>query len=282
MIAIDPWTTDDLPFGDSLSSAAGWNQVASDWKLLVGDGRGSFVARWNGERAGTVTTRLYGRRLAWVGMVLVHPDFRRRGIATALVEAALDASADCATIALDATDPGRHVYEHLGFRECRRLARFVRPAAPKRGGGAGSDDFARLVGPKDSSAIEAFDGTAFGAPRGDVLRAIVERSPTVSAVAEREGRLLGYGLSRDGRVARHLGPVVAATRDDAEQILRAELGMLSEERAIVDAFLDDPDWVATIERLGFQRERDFVRMVRGDPLPGRGSVQFAAVGPEFG
>ena len=282
MIAVEPWAADDLPFGDSLSAAAGWNQVADDWRLLVGDGPGSFVARWNGERAGTVTTRFYGHRLAWIGMVLVRPEFRRRGIATALVAAALEASGHCATIALDATEQGRHVYGRLGFRECRRLARFVRPSTPKRGVDAESDESVRQVVSTDLVAIESFDGAAFGAPRGDVLRAIADRSSAISAVAASESELLGFGLSRDGRVARHLGPVVAKGRDEAERILRAELERLTDERAIVDAFLDEPDWVATVEGLGFQHERDFVRMVKGDPLPGKGSLQFAAVGPEFG
>ncbi|MCB1202766.1 MAG: GNAT family N-acetyltransferase, partial [Verrucomicrobiae bacterium] len=39
--------------------------------------------------AGTATTTSYASDLAWIGMVLVHPDFRRQGIGTALLERAI-------------------------------------------------------------------------------------------------------------------------------------------------------------------------------------------------
>ena len=40
--------------------------------------------------AGVVTTTRYGNELAWIGMMLVHSEYRRRGIATALMDAAIN------------------------------------------------------------------------------------------------------------------------------------------------------------------------------------------------
>src|SRR5437899_5195592 len=80
-------TRADLPFADSVRALAGWNQTAADWeRILATEPEGCFLAEWNGVPAGTATTTVYGPALAWIGMVLVHPEFRRRGIGRALLE----------------------------------------------------------------------------------------------------------------------------------------------------------------------------------------------------
>ena len=80
-------TREDLPFADSVRALAGWNQTLADWeRFLATAPEGCFLAERNGVPAGTATTIIYNRALAWIGMVLVHPDFRRHGIGRALLE----------------------------------------------------------------------------------------------------------------------------------------------------------------------------------------------------
>ena len=105
-------TPAELDFADSLRALAGWNQTRNDWqRLLAHEPRGCFVAEWNGALAGTATTTCYGTDLAWIGMVLVHPDYRRRGIGTALLQQCLDylSGRGVRCIKLDATPLGRPV-----------------------------------------------------------------------------------------------------------------------------------------------------------------------------
>ena len=72
-------TRADVPFADSLRALAGWNQTVDDWKCFLAlEPDGCFLAEWNGAPVGTATTTVYGPELAWIGMALVHPDFRRR------------------------------------------------------------------------------------------------------------------------------------------------------------------------------------------------------------
>src|SRR5256885_742127 len=79
-------TEGDLPFAENVCSLAGWNQTPGDWRrFLAMEPAGCFVAEWDGLPAGTATTITYGFDLAWIGMVLVHPDYRRRGIGNALL-----------------------------------------------------------------------------------------------------------------------------------------------------------------------------------------------------
>src|SRR5260370_3718505 len=81
----------DLAFADSVRALAGWNQTLDDWRrFLAADPEGCFLAEWNGAPAGTATTTFYAPELAWIGMVLVHPSYRRRGIARAFLGRAIE------------------------------------------------------------------------------------------------------------------------------------------------------------------------------------------------
>ena len=88
-----------------LKDAAGWNQTEKDWqRLLALDSNGCFAAVKDGRLVGTTTTTRYGSDLAWIGMVLVDAQERRQGIATQLMNVAMDYLKDkVATVKLDAT-----------------------------------------------------------------------------------------------------------------------------------------------------------------------------------
>src|ERR1051326_2483087 len=133
-IFVRSMTPSDWPFADSLRALAGWNQTMADWKrLLMLSPRGCFVAEWNGYPAGTVTTISYGGEVAWIGMLLVHPDFRRRGVGQTLLSRCLDTlvgrGINC--IKLDATPEGQPLYQQCGFQAEWCLTRWTgdRPCA---------------------------------------------------------------------------------------------------------------------------------------------------------
>src|SRR5438477_13073544 len=103
----------DLPQTDYLRSLIGWNQTLSDWhRFLSLEPQGCFVAVLNSEVVGTVATTSYGRELAWIGMMLVHPDHRRKGIARRLMLRALEylKGKEVQCIGLDATPAGQPLY----------------------------------------------------------------------------------------------------------------------------------------------------------------------------
>ena len=138
---IRPLEKDDLTFADSIRAAAGWNQTIADWRrLLSHEPEGCFLGEWEGAPAGVVTTTRYGNELAWIGMMLVHSEYRRRGIATALMDAAIEylRSKKVSCIKLDATPDGAKVYKRLGFRPELELHRWK--------GDLKSEDHARQAG----------------------------------------------------------------------------------------------------------------------------------------
>ncbi len=111
-------TTDDIPAGMRLKDLAGWNQTPADWSCFLDSSpRGCFAAEVEGKVVGTAATMVYEQRFAWIGMVLVDPEFRGRGIGTRLLEKTIEHldAIGIATMKLDATPAGRPIYQKLGF-----------------------------------------------------------------------------------------------------------------------------------------------------------------------
>ena len=113
----------DAQAGLLLSTEAGWNQSEADWRFFLSQGV-VFGMRVGARLVATAALLPYSAGNAWISMVLVTADFRRRGIATKLVDACLNAAARRGLTAwLDATPDGATVYEPLGFTPTLQLRR---------------------------------------------------------------------------------------------------------------------------------------------------------------
>ncbi len=283
MIEVRQMTVDDVDFGLELCRLSNWNQTRDDWlHLLELEPEGMFVAECDGRLCGTASTTAYGRRAAWIGMVLVHPDFRRRGIGSALMTRCIHylQQAGLESIKLDATDQGRPVYLKLGFLDERQINRYRRPAgplsaAPPAAGRGSLELTVRQLAAEDWPSIAAIDAEAFGADRLPLLKLLARDGRAL--VAEQQGRLLAYGFSRRGHLADYLGPVVAVDAGSARPLVSA----LLQGMAQVDVFWDlMPDNAAALElaaTLGFVEVRSLMRMYLGQAMnPGRVEQTFAA------
>ena len=269
-LQIRPLREGDLQFADQVRASCGWNQTFVDWKRFIEhEPAGCFCAEWDGERAGMVTTTSYGKDLAWIGMMLVHPDFRRRGISTALMNRAIGylQSREVRCIKLDATPAGEPVYEKIGFKPEWRLQRWE---AVLEGGRS------QLTDKLSIDAHREFDIEAFGADRDEWLRKL-----------ERDSRLVvandgGYGMARDGMRANYLGPVVTKDEGNGVELCRHLIGQLDGP-----TFWDIPDANESArtlaEELGFAPTRTLLRMWLGEEnVAGAPRRQFAIGEPATG
>src|SRR5436305_3073461 len=130
-IAIVQLGAEDAAEGLVLSTEAHWNQNEADWRFFLT--RGTVFGVRDGDRLiATAALLPYASNNAWISMVLVTQNWRRRGLATKLLDACLEAAAKQGlTTWLDATPAGATVYGPLGFKptlELRRL-RFAGAAA---------------------------------------------------------------------------------------------------------------------------------------------------------
>jgi GNAT superfamily N-acetyltransferase len=267
---------DDIPGGLRLCRAAGWNQRDEDWRLLLASNPGRFVAAVSEDRiVGTGGAACYGRELAWVCMILVDPSERGHGLGTRITEEVLRRVRDVGRIGLDATPKGQPIYTRLGFVETERLVRMA-AAGPASGEGPAP----RLL-PSDLETVLAMDREIFGADRGDLLRWAFAHAP--AWCAQDGGRIAGYCFGRTGERYRQIGPVVAASVEQARGLVQSAL-RAGAGPAVVDAPARLGDWVAALSSLGFREERPLIRMFHrgGEGGLGHPEPQYAIFGPEFG
>jgi predicted N-acetyltransferase YhbS len=253
----------DIPASLALCRQAGWNQVEADWRRLLRlEPEGLFVAEIDGRVCGTISVTAYAATSAWIGMLLVDPDFRRRGIGSALMARCIRTLQDrgVESIKLDATDAGRPVYLKLGFRDERPIHRYsaLRPTDSLAGASL------RPVAETDWAGIAEIDGGAFGADRLRLLRLLATDGP--SAIVEEGGRLRGYGFARGGHEAGFLGPIVATDAASAEQLTVALLAALPAENVYWDILPDNAAAADLAEQFGFSVARRLTRMVLGETM----------------
>ena len=152
----------DAQAGLVLSTEARWNQNEADWRFFLSQGV-VFGVRDGARLVATAALLPYSAGNAWISMVLVTADFRRRGIATKLVDACLDAAAKRdLTTWLDATPDGATVYGPLGFKPTLQLRR-LRLTKPQ--GTAAS----RPLSTAHLDAFAARDASAMGFDRSTLL-----------------------------------------------------------------------------------------------------------------
>lgn len=271
-------TAQDTPAGMRLKEAAGWNQTTRDWaNLLAIEPQGCWVYEVDGVVAGSTTAVLYGQELAWIGMVLVLPEYRGRGIARQLMQHALryldDRGVRC--VKLDATDMGKPLYEQLGFVDEAVIERWagICDAHDADGSAPGPD---RIV---DTAAIAATDRAAFGADRSRLLRRLLEVFPHDAV------RLPGgYVMGRPGSNAHFLGPCVADHPADARRLIAHVLARHAATLLFWDLLPDNEEAVALARSFGFEPRRKLWRMLRTSADCPSGNVQqvFGAAGFEYG
>jgi len=273
---------DDIPGGLRLSTQAGWNQTASDWRrFLERSPQGCFVMERDGTVVGTAATIAYQDRFAWIGMVLVDADFRQQGIGTRLLERAIELLDRTAVPAkLDATPIGKPLYAKLGFTPEYEIERWVLRRRPFPG--AAAPPCPGLTSGEEER-IFSLDRKLFGADRTFLLRSLAGEAPEFAMAAPQDGHPRGYAFGRRGLFADHLGPWVADSRREAKELLDGFLARSRRETVIVDAIRSNAMAVALLEESGFARSRPLTRMVRGpNNAPGLPEALCAILGPEFG
>lgn len=273
-----------LPGCLRLSQSANWNQNEADWRLMLGFGRGWGITLDDGTLAASTLALPYGARFAWVSMVLVLPEHRRKGYATRLLRVALaDLAGQGRTPILDATPAGRAVYVQEGFRDTWGFKRFALKAAA---GAFGDDARVRPIVASDWTQILRLDLRAFGASREVLLRNLAARLPLAALVVEQDGSVQGFALGRDGREANQIGPLVAPDESIAVMLFAAAASRLA-----APTYIDIADHATALQSaaqaLGFAVQRPFTRMVHGAgsapaQAPGDASLVFCPAGPELG
>jgi len=280
-------TDQDIPGCLRLNTISGWNQTATDWqRFLTQSPQGCFVMEHNDAIVGSAATISYESRFAWIGMVLVDPEYRNRGIGTELFQKAVDYldQARIPTIKLDATPLGKPLYTKLGFVVEYEIERYVLKR-PSRTSNASVASPAGYLAFSESQFLEilSLDRILFGADRGFLLRSLSDVAPHFALAVWENGSPAAYAFGRTGLIADHLGPFMATNRAAAENLLTQFLARSSRDTIFVDCMNSNPFAAELLRGHGFGPVRPLTRMFRGpNAFPGQPASFCAILGPEFG
>lgn len=252
-----------------LSQEAGWNQTAADWQVFIEHGE-CYGLRSDGELVASAAILPFGGGFGWVSMVLVTAEWRRRGLASRLMNRCIEGmrKRDYASL-LDATPEGALVYGQLGFQTRCGMSRW-------RGAGLGTS----VGGPTVEPELDGFfkrDAQAFGGDRRFLLENFLDRPGTMVL-----GDTRNLVVLRQGRRAIQIGPLIADTESAGKELLEAALGAAAGP-VILDVLDAGASLHPILSKHGFEAFRTFERMVLDcADLPGEPSMQMVAAGPEFG
>jgi GNAT acetyltransferase-like protein/acetyltransferase (GNAT) family protein len=260
---------------------AGWNQLGADWRIFLDLGT-VYAVRDGNRLVATAATLPFDNRFAWISMVLVAGDHRRRGLATRLLRRCIDDLLARGLVpVLDATPAGRAVYRPLGFQDAWGFHRLMR-AQEAEAARTLPEVAVRPIADAIWPALCRYDAGIFGADRSAVLSRLRGRLPAAELFAERDGEISGFLLGRDGRTTNQLGPLMAEDDASACALLAQAFGAIDGPLYLdlADARTNIAAWLGT---RGFTPQRPFTRMLHGRAEKfDDGRRTYAVVGPEFG
>jgi len=266
----------------ALSAEAGWNQVAADWRFMLAEGSGVGMADSAGTWIASALSLPLAPQLSWLSMVLTAKTWRGRGIGTHLLRRCIDAvRGRGATAGLDATELGRPVYLPLGFRDLYTLRRWHLEKTPEAAAAPAGIRLRRIAA-SDILAVAAYDAPRSAMERGAILAHLQSRAPYLAFVAEAGDEIVGFVFGREGRIAHHIGPIVAEDEEIA-LALAAQVSIAASPPFIVDAPERHAGMRRWLEASGAVTPRGFTRMVLGETHGLEANERiFAISGPELG
>jgi len=247
------------------AAAEGWNPGFDDARAFQAADPSGFFMGWRGaEPAAAISVVAYDPGFAFLGLYIVRPDFRGRGLGLALWREAL-ARRPAKIVGLDGVVAQQANYARSGFRLAHRNIRFGGPA-PAVASGAGVLDLkpARTL-PFDR--IAAYDRRCFPAPRAAFLSLWLSPLAGAAIAAERDGHVVGFGAIRACQKGYKIGPLFADDDAVAEEIFLALATRARGETLYLDVPEPNAKALRLAERYGLAPAFETARMYTGDPPP---------------
>jgi hypothetical protein len=222
--------------------------------------RGCFVAYDGVRKLGITTTTAYGKKLAWIGNVIVHRKYRGKHIGRELVEQATLhlQKTGVQHIALYCYKEQVYFYENLGFVRDRPFLRLRRDAA-KAEHLRKESNFQR---PLSMVKLLAADMQAFGADRSRLIR---------SVLADHAGWILGsssgissisYLMVKESADECEFGPWICLdpSRDEPGRMIHQALVRVGSVPVEVGCLRDNRSAMRTLKANDFRTIREGYRM----------------------
>lgn len=255
---------DEVAIAIEWAADEGWNPGLHDAACFhAADPDGFLVAECGGEPVGCISAVSYAGRFGFIGLYIVRPDWRGRGIGLRLWTAGMKRLSGH-VVGLDGVPAQQDNYRKSGFVLAWKNVRF---------GGTSSAAKPRASAPivplasVDFSALCAYDRRVFPAPRDTFLRCWTVMPDATGLGWLADGKLAGWGLLRRCRAGHKIGPLVADTPEIASALYAALCAAVpAGDTVYLDVPLPNAAAVALAQAQGLRSVFETARMYAG-PAP---------------
>jgi GNAT superfamily N-acetyltransferase len=242
----------------------GWNPGLHDAACFhAADPDGFLVAECAGEPVGCISAVSYAGRFGFIGLYIVLPAWRGRGIGLRLWTAGMKRLSD-QLVGLDGVPAQQDNYRKSGFALAWNNVRFAGTAGAATAGTVGPIVPLASV---DFAALCADDRRVFPAPRDAFLRCWTAMPDATGLAWLADGKPAGWGLIRRCREGHKIGPLVADTPEAANSLYAALCASVpAGDTVYLDVPLPNAAAVALARAHGLRSVFETARMYAG-PAP---------------
>ncbi|MEK4837176.1 GNAT family N-acetyltransferase [Bacillus sp. FSL L8-0152] len=236
----------------ALSSYIGWDYNREEIDTVFNSGIVYGVWNERKELIASAAIILYGEALASIGMVIVHQNYKGRGIGKVITNSCMSSVSAQTPIMLIATDEGKPLYEKLGFRVVSYVSKYICNSYNVNDYCVGNEDYMVKYEECDLEKIIKIDENAFGTNRKVFLKKRIMQSEQCNVVKDKEQNVLGYGLSIQTPENKIIGPVVAKNNAMAMRIVH-DLARGHNGKLRMDVPEGKNDFMKELEIAGFKK-----------------------------
>ncbi|CAN7709850.1 GNAT family N-acetyltransferase [Variovorax sp. LjRoot130] len=251
----------EMPVVIEFAAREGWNPGLHDADPFhAADPGGFLVAEHQGQAVGCIGAVSYAGRFGFIGLYIVAPDWRGRGIGRRLWAKGMARLAGH-VVGLDGVPAQQDNYRKSGFSLAWQNIRFAGTARRSERTGDAPIVPLRDV---DFAALCADERRIFPAPREAFLRAWIAMPEATGLAWMDQGRLAGWGLIRRCREGHKIGPLVADRPEVASTLYAALCGSVPEgDPVYLDVPMPNADALALARALGLRSVFETARMYAG-------------------
>jgi GNAT superfamily N-acetyltransferase len=260
-IAIRTLRQGEMPLVIEFAAREGWNPGLHDAECFhAADPGGFLVAEHQGEAVGCIGAVSYAGRFGFIGLYIVAPGWRGRGIGRRLWAKGMARLAGH-VVGLDGVPAQQGNYRKSGFALAWQNIRFA--GAARRS--ARKDDMPIVpLRAVDFALLSADDRRIFPAPRDAFLRAWIAMPDATGLAWVEQGRLCGWGVIRRCREGHKIGPLVADSPSVASALHAALCDSVPEgDTVYLDVPVPHADAMALAQTLGLRKVFETARMYAG-------------------
>jgi ribosomal protein S18 acetylase RimI-like enzyme len=256
---VRPMKAEEVALAIEWAALEGWNPGRHDAPCFhAADPHGFFIGELHGEPVGSISAVAYDGHFGFIGLYIVRPDFRGKGLGLRLWQHAMAYLGE-RNIGLDGVVAQQANYRKSGFQLAHSNIRFQGIAH-----GARSAAIASLSDvPFDRLAT--YDRQLFPAQRSSFLSGWITQPDVVALASIRDGSLRGYGVLRPCRHGRKVGPLFADDEQTADALFSTLLSRAPGELVSIDVPQNNAAAIALAERNGMASSFETARMYTKEP-----------------